>query len=69
MDELMTGTLVGTDKFGNKYFENRNNMFGRDRWVEYSPSVGMDYEGSQVSTEWFGWIHHKTDVLPTKVSL
>ncbi|KAB7505432.1 putative NADH dehydrogenase [ubiquinone] 1 alpha subcomplex subunit 12 [Armadillidium nasatum] len=64
MDELMDGTLVGTDNFGNKYFENKNNMFGRDRWVEYSPHVGMDYDGSQVSVEWYGWLHHKTDIPP-----
>jgi hypothetical protein len=25
---------------------------GRNRWVKYTDSVGMDYDGSQVPAEW-----------------
>ncbi|CAG9861199.1 unnamed protein product [Phyllotreta striolata] len=64
-DNLRPGTLVGTDKFGNKYFENPHYFYGRNRWVEYAPKYGMDYDGSQVPAEWFGWLHYKTDYLPT----
>ena len=32
---LFTGTLVGKDEFGNKYYKNKND----DRWVVYSKSV------------------------------
>lgn len=28
--------------------------------------LGMDYDGSQVSAEWYGWLHYKTDYLPTE---
>lgn len=29
----MIGSLVGTDKFGNKYYENKENMFGKLTYV------------------------------------
>lgn len=67
MDELKDGTLVGTDKYGNKYFENNRYFYGRNRWVEYAPKQGMNYDGSQIPAEWFGWMHYKTDLLPQQV--
>ncbi|XP_046400421.1 probable NADH dehydrogenase [ubiquinone] 1 alpha subcomplex subunit 12 [Ischnura elegans] len=66
MDELKLGTQVGEDKYGNKYFENKMYFYGRNRWVEYSEGVGMDYDGSQVPAEWYGWLHYKTDLPPHK---
>lgn len=56
---MKIGTLVGTDKYGNKYFENNYYFYGRNRWVEYAPHVHMDYDGSQIPAEWFGWMHYK----------
>lgn len=53
------GTCVGTDKYGNKYFENKYYFYGRDRWVEYAPHYHMDFDASQIPPEWFGWMHHK----------
>ncbi|XP_076750988.1 NADH dehydrogenase (ubiquinone) B17.2 subunit [Xylocopa sonorina] len=66
VDELKTGTLVGEDKFGNKYYENNEYFFSSNRWVIYSDRYGMDYDGSQVPPEWFGWLHYKTDLPPHK---
>ncbi|XP_022124938.1 probable NADH dehydrogenase [ubiquinone] 1 alpha subcomplex subunit 12 [Pieris rapae] len=63
-DELKDGTLVGKDKFGNKYFENPRYFYGRNRWVEYSDKFHMNYDGSQVPAEWYGWLHYKTDLPP-----
>ncbi|CAG4949859.1 unnamed protein product [Parnassius apollo] len=63
-DELKDGVLVGEDKFGNKYYENPRYFYGRNRWVEYSDKYNMDYDGSQVPAEWFGWLHYKTDLPP-----
>lgn len=40
-DALKTGTLVGTDKYGNKYFENNYYFFGKNRWIEYAPHYGV----------------------------
>ena len=33
---LRTGTLIGTDKYGNKYFENNTYFMGRNRFVVFS---------------------------------
>ncbi|KAK3912855.1 putative NADH dehydrogenase [ubiquinone] 1 alpha subcomplex subunit 12 [Frankliniella fusca] len=63
-DDLKIGCLVGIDQFGNKYYENNNYFFGRNRWVEYSPAVGLDYDASMVPAEWFGWLHYRTDYKP-----
>lgn len=29
-DDLKTGTLIGVDKYGNKYFENNYYFYGKD---------------------------------------
>lgn len=39
---------------------------GRNRWVIYADKVGLNYDGSQVPAEWFGWLHYKTDLPPNK---
>ncbi|CAH2083869.1 unnamed protein product [Euphydryas editha] len=65
-DELKDGTLVGEDQFGNKYYENPRYFYSRNRWVEYSDNFNMNYDGSQVPAEWFGWLHYKTDLPPHK---
>lgn len=40
MDSLRPGQLVGTDKYGNKYYENPRYFYGRNRWIEYAPYYG-----------------------------
>ena len=40
--------------------------YGSDRWVRYNDKVGLEYDGSQIPAEWFGWMHHKTDIPPTE---
>uniref|UniRef100_A0A8N4IG78 NADH dehydrogenase [ubiquinone] 1 alpha subcomplex subunit 12 n=1 Tax=Elaeis guineensis var. tenera TaxID=51953 RepID=A0A8N4IG78_ELAGV len=53
-------TLVGVDKFGNKYYEKlQDTQHGRHRWVEYAQKDR--YNASQVPPEWHGWRHHITD--------
>jgi len=46
-----------------------NLSLGRNRWVIYNPKNGLEYDGSMVPAEWFGWLHYKTDFPPTVVSL
>ena len=53
---LFTGKLKGTDKFGNKYYENK---FGK-RWVIYKDIV----EASNIPSEWFSWIHFLNNKVP-----
>uniref|UniRef100_A0A1B6M2N7 NADH dehydrogenase [ubiquinone] 1 alpha subcomplex subunit 12 n=1 Tax=Graphocephala atropunctata TaxID=36148 RepID=A0A1B6M2N7_9HEMI len=65
-DDLRIGTLVGQDDYGNKYYEDNKYFLGRNRWVNYADSVFLDYDGSQVPAEWFGWLHYRTDLPPHK---
>lgn len=53
------GKLVGVDKYGNKYFENPYYFYSRSRWVEFVDHQHLEYDGSQVPPEWFGWLHYK----------
>lgn len=50
---------VGTDQFGNRYWLSRK---GDRRWVTYNGYA----EASQIPPGWHGWMHHRTDVLPTE---
>lgn len=50
---------MGIDKYGNKYFENPYYFYGRNRWIEFAPHVNMDYDGSMIPAEWYGWMHYK----------
>jgi NADH dehydrogenase (ubiquinone) 1 alpha subcomplex subunit 12 len=66
MDDFRSGTLVGEDKYGNKYYENNYYFFPRNRWVEYAKWRNLEYDASQIPADWYGWIHHKTDIPPNK---
>jgi NADH:ubiquinone oxidoreductase subunit len=64
------GTYVGKDDFGNKYYKQdvRNNHSysgsrkGERRWVVYANPA----EASAIPAGWHGWMHHRTDLPPTK---
>ncbi len=62
------GALVGTDAFGNRYYQSRDNVSydGRKRrWVIYNGYA----EASKVPPEWHGWLHYTLDEPPTEVQL
>eukprot|EP01147_Barroeca_monosierra_P006912 gene6912-9546_t len=59
--KLMPGTLVGVDAHGNRYYEDRDQLYGQDRRVDYASS---EVDGSQIPGEWHRWVHHMTDDLP-----
>eukprot|EP00088_Acartia_fossae_P023588 TRINITY_DN24586_c0_g1_i1.p1 TRINITY_DN24586_c0_g1~~TRINITY_DN24586_c0_g1_i1.p1 ORF type:complete len:152 (-),score=36.34 TRINITY_DN24586_c0_g1_i1:83-538(-) len=65
-DDLKSGKLIGEDKYGNKYYQNDQYFYGRNRWIIYNPKHGVDYDASMVPAEWFGWLHYKTDKPPTE---
>ncbi|XP_049302610.1 probable NADH dehydrogenase [ubiquinone] 1 alpha subcomplex subunit 12 [Bactrocera dorsalis] len=65
-DDLKVGTLVGTDKYGNRYYENPYYFYGRNRWVEYADHLNLEYDGSQIPADWYGWMHYKTDLPPIR---
>jgi len=64
-DDLKIGTLVGTDDFGNKYYENPKYFVPRNRWVEFSEKRGLDYNASQIPPEWHRWMTQMTEYPPT----
>jgi len=65
---MITGTLiytwlrgrqVGTDQYGNRYYEDKKPLPGTNRprrWVLYKGSM----EASKVPPEWHAWLHHTT---------
>lgn len=47
------GRLVGTDEYGNRYYETRRSAHKR-RWVLYHGIA----DASKVPPQWHGWLHH-----------
>ncbi|KAJ3410934.1 hypothetical protein HDV05_002989, partial [Chytridiales sp. JEL 0842] len=66
VDQPRVGKLVGTDALGNEYYENRQDIFGRDRWVLFAK---WNYDPSQVPPEWHQWLHRFTDDIPSESTL
>jgi len=55
---------VGTDEYGNRYFEERKpSLEGRKR--RYVMYKGLA-EPSKVPADWHGWLHHRSDVPPSE---
>ena len=48
--DLKFGELKGTDRFGNKYYEDLDLPFGQHRWVEYSNI--HNYDATMIQPEW-----------------
>ena len=55
------GQKVGTDALGNTYYRADVPPLGERRWVIYKGEA----DASAIPPGWHGWIHKKTDVLPT----
>ena len=53
---MFTGTYVGKDEFGNKYYKNKND----DRWVIYANNV----EATKITADWYLSIHHTINNIP-----
>ena len=59
--------LVGTDEFGNRYYEdfthtNKNTR----RWVEFADSGKWYITPKKVAPGWHGWLHYQYDDPPKK---
>ena len=66
-DEL--ARCVGTDEFGNRYYEDFNNHNKNTRrWVEYADYGKWFLAPKKVAPAWHGWLHYQYDD-PPKVSL
>lgn len=62
---VRVGTIVGEDKYGNKYYENDSYIAGRNRFVVFPYEGRMEYDGSQIPPEWHRWMQHSTDQPPS----
>uniref|UniRef100_A0A182YN83 NADH dehydrogenase [ubiquinone] 1 alpha subcomplex subunit 12 n=1 Tax=Anopheles stephensi TaxID=30069 RepID=A0A182YN83_ANOST len=60
MDEMKSGRLVGEDKYGNKYYEDPSQFYGRNRWTDLPPNR----DGNRPHYSWM--IDHSENVSGTK---
>merc|ERR1712156_351696 len=65
-DEL--AAHVGTDEFGNKYYEDRNGKNkNQRRFVEFSDNAHwFPTQGKKIAPAWQGWMHYMYDDPPKK---
>ncbi|KAF2219715.1 NADH ubiquinone oxidoreductase subunit NDUFA12-domain-containing protein [Elsinoe ampelina] len=62
--DTKAGTLVGTDLYGNKYYENlADELPLRTRWVDYKDK---EYDPSQIEPGWHAWMSYMVDKAPTE---
>ncbi|CAN8095529.1 unnamed protein product [Discula destructiva] len=62
--DTKAGTLIGTDKFGNKFYENMADELPlRTRWVDYRVH---DFDPAQIEPLWHAWISYAVDTPPTQ---
>lgn len=56
---------VGTDEFGNRYYEDFNHHnFNTRRWVEYADYGKWFLTPKKVAPAWHGWLHYQYDDPP-----
>lgn len=62
--DTKAGTLIGTDRFGNKYYENLEEELPlRTRWVDYK---NKEYDPSQIEPGWHLWMSYAVDKSPAE---
>ncbi|EAW12564.1 complex I NDUFA12 subunit family protein [Aspergillus clavatus NRRL 1] len=61
--DTKAGTLIATDRYGNKYYENMEELPLRTRWVDYKEK---EYDPSQIEPGWHAWLSYLVDVPPTQ---
>ncbi|KAF4120625.1 NADH ubiquinone oxidoreductase subunit NDUFA12 [Geosmithia morbida] len=64
--DTKAGTLIGTDRAGNKFYENNEELPLRTRWVEYAKH---DYDAAQIEPGWHSWISYMVDKPPGQDAL
>ncbi|MBE9604069.1 NADH:ubiquinone oxidoreductase subunit NDUFA12 [Acetobacteraceae bacterium H6797] len=56
----LTNRKVGTDRFGNSYFESRKPKYGYSRMRRFVIYKGAA-DASKVPPEWHAWLHYTVD--------
>ncbi|KAF2756006.1 NDUFA12-domain-containing protein [Pseudovirgaria hyperparasitica] len=61
--DTKAGTLIGKDRFGNKFYENLEEELPlRTRWVDYKEH---EFDPSQIEPGWHAWMSYMVDKPPT----
>ncbi|CUS10911.1 unnamed protein product [Tuber aestivum] len=61
--QMNAGTLIGTDRFGNKFYENNEEELPlRTKWVDYKE--WKEYDASHVEPGWHAWLAYMVDKPP-----
>ena len=56
--DTKSGTLIGTDRFQNKYYENRTEELPlRTRWVEYA-NASVEVDPATIEPGWHAWMSY-----------
>ncbi|KAM0471896.1 hypothetical protein ACHAPX_009031 [Trichoderma viride] len=61
--DTKAGTLIGTDRAGNKFYENLEELPLRTRWVDFAKH---DYDAGSIEPGWHAWISYSVDKPPTE---
>ncbi|ODH51611.1 hypothetical protein GX48_02281 [Paracoccidioides brasiliensis] len=61
--DTKAGTLIATDRYGNKYYENTDELPLRTRWVDYKEK---EFDPSQIDGGWHAWLAYMVDKPPTQ---
>ncbi|KAM0204980.1 hypothetical protein ACHAQI_009658 [Fusarium lateritium] len=64
--DTKAGRLIGTDRAGNKFFENNEELPLRTRWVEYAKH---DYDAAHIEPGWHAWMSYSVQKPPTEDAL
>ncbi|PIA16330.1 NDUFA12-domain-containing protein [Coemansia reversa NRRL 1564] len=63
LDDAKWGRLVGVDELGNRYYENPEERYGRERWC-LPAARPSKMDASQIPPRWHSWLHKTTDEVP-----
>ena len=55
INTIFFGKIVGTDEYGNKYYQNKSGK----RWVIYNGEI----DASTIPNEWYSWIHYTNNKI------
>ncbi|KAM0328563.1 hypothetical protein ACHAQA_004971 [Verticillium albo-atrum] len=64
--DTKAGRLVGTDRSGNKYYEDMDELPLRTRWVDYKKH---DYDAATIDPGWHAWMSYMVDKPPAEDAL
>lgn len=62
----LNGIMVGTDKYGNQYYITKHTSKCLNIGSRMVIFKSKNEEPSSIPCEWYHWLHHMSDQLPSK---